>query len=249
MYRIDAHAYIGEDLFGLSRSPDQLLKDMDRLEIAKAVLCPNKPPNYELENANRFVVDQIKLHPDRFMGWARVDPWQKEKALDLLKRGVEEWGLIGLLLHPYEERFQASLRLVDPLMEYASRMNLPVMIESGYFLLSHPLDVAELATRFPSVAIIGTHGLQLDDAAFAMTDASLALNECPNLFIDTAGVYAPDSIISTINNLGENRVIFGSHSPWLSLELEIDRVDYLDLESSAKEAIFSKNLLKLFNKK
>lgn len=248
MYMIDAHAYVGEDLFGLSQSPEELLREMDRLNIAQAVLCPNRPPTYHLETANQFVADSIKKHPDRFMGWVRVDPWQKEKALAELKRGIEILGLKGLLLHPNDERFQVSWRMIDPLMEYAEEQKIPVMIESGYCLLSHPLDVAEVAKRFPEVRIIGTHGLQLDDAAFAMTDANVALNECPNLIIDSSGVYAPDSIIGPIKNLGINRVVFGSHTPWLSLELEMERINYLELDQTKKEAIFSGNILKLFER-
>ena len=245
MLKIDAHAYVGESLFGYSRTPDVLLREMDRLNISKAVLCPNKPMCYELESANHFVAKVIKEHSDRFYGWARVDPWQGRNALSELKFSVEGLGLNGLLLHPYEELFQISDRKVDPLMAYAESKKIPVMVEAGYHLLSHPLDLAELANRFPNVSIIGTHGLQMDDAGFALTDSDLAMRECANITMESSGMYAPDNMVGVVEKLGSSRLLFGSHSPWLNLEFEIDRITRLALTEKMKEAVFSENILHL----
>ena len=244
MQIIDAHAYVGESLFGFTRTPESLLSAMDRLRIAKAVLCPNKPSLYALEPANRLVATAVKQHPDRFYGWVRVDPWQGKNALAELKLGIESLGLHGLLLHPYEELFQISDHKVDMLMEYAQTANVPVMIEAGYHLLSHPLDVAEMANRFPGVQFIGTHGLQMDDAGFALTDSDLAMRECSNLVMESAGMYAPENMLGVVQKLGVERLIFGSHSPWLNMQFEIDRIHLLALTESQKEAVFGGNILK-----
>lgn len=249
MLKIDAHAYVGESLFGNSRSPETLLREMDRLQVAKAVLCPNKPAGYALEPANRFVAETVRQCPDRFYGWVRVDPWQGKNALVELKTGIEELGLNGLLLHPYEELFQISDRKVDPLMEYAETSGIPVMVEAGYHLLSHPLDLAELAHRFPKVTMIGTHGLQMDDAGFALTDSDLAMRECANIVMESSGMYAPDNMLGVVNKLGVERLIFGSHSPWLNLEFEIDRIERLPLNENQKEAVFGGNILKILHLK
>jgi predicted TIM-barrel fold metal-dependent hydrolase len=249
MLKIDAHAYVGESLFGNSRSPETLLREMDRLQVSKAVLCPNKPAGYALEPANRFVAETVKQHPDRFYGWVRVDPWQGKHAFAELKTGIEELGLKGLLLHPYEELFQISDRKVDPLMEYAAANGISVMVEAGYHLLSHPLDLAELAHRFPKVTIIGTHGLQMDDAGFALTDSDLAMRECANIVMESSGMYAPDNMLGVVNKLGVERLIFGSHSPWLNLEFEIDRIERLPLNENQKEAVFGGNILKILHLK
>ena len=120
------------------------------------------------------------------------------------------------------------------------------MIEAGYHLLSHPFDVAEIANRFPTVRIIATHGLQLDDAGFALTDADVVMKECPNIIMETSGMYAPDTMLGVVNSLGADRLIFGSHSPWLNQEFELDRVQRMDLNSQQKAAVLGGNLLKLF---
>ncbi len=241
---IDAHAYVGESLFGYARTAEELLREMDRLGIERAGLCPNKPPEYALDPANRQITQWVRQYPDRFFGWARVDPWQKERALQDLMVAIEDWELKGLLLHPYEELFQISHRMLDPLMEYAHSRAIPVMVEAGYHLHSHPLDIAELAHRHPDVTILATHGLQLDDAAFELTDAELAMRECPNLIMETSGMYAPDTMLNVIRTLGAARLVFGSHSPWLNLEFELERVRRMALDVQQLEAVLGGNLLK-----
>ncbi len=245
--KIDAHAYIGESLFGYSRSLTELLHEMDRLDVARAILCPNKPLAYDLRPANEMVAQVVRQHPDRFWGWVRVDPWQGERALEDLIFGIETLGLIGLLLHPYEELFQISDHKVDQLMEYAKTKNIPVMVEGGYHLLSHPLDIAEIARRYPHVSIIATHGLQMDDAAFALTDADLAMRECSNIIMETSGMYAPDSMLTTVNQLGNHRLLFGSHSPWMDLAFEIDRIHQLAITDEQKADVFGRTILKIIN--
>lgn len=249
MLVIDAHAYVGESLFGQSRSVDELLRDMDRLGIDQAGLCPNKPKEYALGPANRMVARCVKQHPDRFFGWVRVDPWQGDQALRDLRTGIEDLGMAGLLLHPYEELFQISHRMLDPLIQYTLKKKIPVMVEAGYHLLSHPLDIAELAHRHPSIKIIATHGLQLDDAAFALTDAELAMRECPNIIMETSGMYAPDTMLNIVNTLGKERLVFGSHSPWLNLEFELERVTRMRLNSKQKTAVLGENILTLIRRK
>ncbi len=242
---IDAHAYVGDSLFDCNQSPDELLRLMDLCDINQAVLIPNRPKTYTLWPANQMVAGAVRGHPDRFSGMARVDPWQGQSALDELVRAHQELGLRGLLLHPWEEQFQISSRLVDPLVEYAASQDLPIMIEAGYSLVSHPLDIAELAHRFPQGRFIATHGLQLDSSGFALTDADVAMRECPNIYMETSGMYAPETMENLARDLSAERLIFGSHSPWLDLRLEVERVRLLNLSPAQLEMVLGGNILKL----
>ncbi len=242
---VDAHAYVGESLFGLTRSIETLLHTMDRLGIDAAVLCPNRPKGYRLQPANESVARAVAEHPTRFYGFARVDPWQGEAALEDLRRSRHELGLHGLLLHPWEEQFQISTALVDPLVEFAASEGMPVMVETGYPLLSHPLDVAELASRHPTATFVATHGLQLDSSAFALADAEVAMRECENLIMETSGMYAPGLMEMVVCDLGVERLLFGSHSPWLDTELELHRVLRLGLTEVQRDAVLGANIQRL----
>ena len=242
---IDAHAYVGESLFDLHQTPEQLLAKMNNCDVNQAVIGPNKPKGYDLKPANRMIGDLVSRYPNRFRGYVRVDPWQGDAALDELKRGYEEMGLVGLLLHPWEELFQIANPILNPLIEYAIDNKMPVLVEAGYPLVSHPLDIAELATRYPEVNIIATHGLQLDSAAFALTDAEVAMRECNNIFMETSGMYAPDVMEKLVQGLGIERLIFGSHTPWFNLELEVERVNLLNLSPNEKMTVMCGNISRL----
>lgn len=245
---LDAHIYVGESLFAQSQSIQQVLQSMDSCGIDQAVLIPNRPPQYDLWPANLWTAAQAARHPQRFFFAARVDPWQKQAALSQLTHLHQELGACGLLLHPWEEHFQVSDALVDPLVEYCQQHGLWVMVEAGYPLLSHPLDIAEMANRHPQATIIATHGLQLDSAAFALTDAELAMRECPNLYMETSGMYAPENVENIVRDLGAGRIIFGSHTPWLNQTLELERVRCLNLDEAQLQAVLGENLLSMMRK-
>jgi len=246
---IDSHVYVGEYLFGQDINGDELIRVMDDTEVERAILIPNRPKSYALETANAFVFELTRKHPDRFLSHCRVDPWQGDLAMDLLKKGHQTYGAKSLLLHPWEEHFNVALSLVDPFVSYAAENGMVVMIEAGYSLMSHPLDIAELARRHPSAKIIATHGLQLDSSAFALSDASLALEECPNLYAGTAGMYAFEMMENIVNTLGSERLIFGTHFPWFNMALEKYRVERLNISEEQKQAVFSENIIKLMKLK
>ncbi|MDY6846698.1 MAG: amidohydrolase family protein [Chloroflexota bacterium] len=244
---IDSHVYVGEYLFGEGVEVSELLQAMDDSEVDQVILIPNRPKAYALEPASQLVFDLTRQHPDRFLSHCRVDPWQGDSAMDLLKKGHQTYGARSLLLHPWEEHFNVALPLVDPFVAYAAENNMAVMIEAGYSLMSHPLDIAELARRHPSARVIATHGLQLDSSAFALSDASLAMAECPNIFMGTAGMYAFEVMENVVNTYGAERLIFGSHYPWFNLALEKYRVERLNISNEQREAIFCKNIEQLLN--
>lgn len=242
---VDIHVYIGESLYGLSQNDTVVLQSMDEIGISQSVLITNKPVNYSLPDGNRNVYRIVQKHRDRFFGISRIDPWQREKALDDLRRCKEEYGFVGLLLHPFEEVFHINDPIVNSLVEYATEQKMFVMIEAGYPLVSHPFDIAEIANRYKDTTFIATHGLQLDSAAYALTDAEYVMRECPNLIMETSGMYAPTVVERIVHDLGMDRVVFGSHSPWLHQRFETDRISRLRVTDEEREMIFTGTFSKL----
>jgi len=241
---VDAHAYVGPSLFGQDQSLSELQRRMEECGVDKAVLCPSRPKAYHLGPANDLVAQAVASNPERFFGFCRVDPWQGLAALDELKRGCEDLNLCGLLLHPWEEQFQVASPMVNPLLEYAAEHSLLVFVEMGYPLFSHPLDVVEVAKRYPEILFLGSHGLQLDSSAFALVDAEVAMFECENLIMETSGMYAPAVMEKVVQELGAQRLIFGSHSPWYNMQLEVERVRRLDLDAEQSAAVLGGNILR-----
>ena len=64
---------------------------------------------------NDFVAGAMKRNPDVFIGFASVDPWAGKKAIDEVKRAMEELGLRGFKFHPATQAFYPNDRQFYPI--------------------------------------------------------------------------------------------------------------------------------------
>jgi predicted TIM-barrel fold metal-dependent hydrolase len=243
----DAHVRIGQSLYGYSLEVDELLQHMDRLAIARAVLCPVRPLSGDRASANDLVAHAVNSHSDRFVGFARVDPWHGSMAIDELERGISSLGLRGLLLDPWEDHFVVSSARVDPVVKRAGELNVPVLLAGGYPQFSHPSQIGALAARHPTVQFIATHGGQLNISGLLLADARALLEACPNVAIETSGVYRLDYIEDTVAEFGAGRVVFGSGAPIFDAHLETLRIRLAHLSDEVKLAIGFNNLRDLLD--
>ena len=242
---VDSLTFLGTSLFGQRASARVLIAAMDELGVDRAVVCPLKPAGYRLEEANDTVAADVGAHPERLIGFARVDPWLGEGAVSEVERALTI-GLRGLFLHPWEETFCVSAPVVDAVLEAARRHRLPVIVASGYPWLSEGLQVGELARRFPEVTIVATNGAQFNISGLGQQDAELALASCPNLVIQTTGVYREDFIEGVASRLGGGRVLYASGFPLFDPRLELRRVQWAPhLDPVAKQQILGGNAQRL----
>lgn len=239
---IDAHAHVGDSLFGVRQSVEGLLASMSEHDIAQAVLVPLRPPGYHLEPENDRVAAAVEAYPNRFAGFARVDPWQGEAALRELRRALEDLGLVGLYLHPFEEQFAANDEIVFPLVELLRDRGLPLLLAGGYPVFSHPSQIGDLARQFPEVTIIATHGGQINISGLLLADATRMLRANPNVIMETSGIYREDFIEDTVNELGAERVVFGSNAPYMDQGFEAARIRLAHLDEATKDAIGGENI-------
>lgn len=240
----DFRVFVGQSFDGTQQATTGLLKTMDALNIDMALACPLKPVSYNLEHANAMLSASIQSHADRLLGAARIDPWQPNAAA-VLRRGVEDHGLRALYLNPWEEHFRADMERLDPLLDIAATHHLPVLVASGYPWLSEALQVRQLARRWPNVPVVMSNGGQINISGLGQADATLALRQTPNLYIDTAGVYRQDFIEETIEEFGAGRVLFASSAPYFDQRYEINRALLAKVSDTARAALQGQNAQRL----
>lgn len=242
---VDGLTFLGESLFGWAATPAGLLERMEEAGIDRAVVSPVRPRRYELGPANMHVANAVAAHPDRFTGFARVDPNRGVDAVRDARRALGELGLRGLFLHPWEETFRVSAAVVDPVVDVAREHGVPVVLAAGYPWLSEGLQVAELARRFPAVTFLATNGGQINISGLGQTDVELALAACPNLLLQTAGVYREDFLEGVVARFGAGRLVFASGFPLTDPRLEIRRVAWSHLDDDSKARVLGANLAPL----
>lgn len=238
---IDFHTYVGNSMLGSSSSIEELLENMEKNNISASVVCPVKTVDPYFEKQNQFVADLQCKYKDKIYGFCRIDPNLGKDSEKILINSIRDLKMKGLVLHPWEETFAINDKRVFSFMEICAEYDIPVLVETGYPWLSHCFQVANLAQKFPKIKFIMSHGGQFDSSGYALTDVDYVMDHNDNLYIETAGDFSDEGIENIPVRLGNQRVIFGSHFPWLETELEVYRIERANLTDEAKRAIYSEN--------
>ncbi len=209
---------------------DKLIGWMDEAGMDRAVLLPlyfglggDEPAVGErktitIEEKNRMYAGFTEKHKGRLFSYLGVDP-RRRGALELFRKGVEEWGMIGLKLHPTTGFYPHDL-VCYPLYEAAREMGVPVLIHSGTEpaplkpMFSQPRYMDAVAADFPDLKLIIAHC----GHGWWAEAIDLAVSK-PNLYVDFSGWEAeyagnPDYLYrplrTAIDMLGPWRVMFGT---------------------------------------
>jgi predicted TIM-barrel fold metal-dependent hydrolase len=222
---IDAHTHLfppGMDKVG---SAEMLLREMDACSVEKAIILGIYP-----RVSNEFIGQQATAHPDRFLGFASVDPNEGEDALTLLDRCAGEFDVKGLKLHPTMQSFNADdIPLLEPLIYKAAGLRLPILFHSWGWLGQQgeaaPLRLMKLAETFPQANFILAHtgGMRFMD--LLSLSRSRKMGKLDNLYVDLSIILfdLADSpfwpfLVWTLEQIGLDRVMMGSDFPDYALQ-------------------------------
>lgn len=237
---IDAHIHMGGDPERRG-SPEELLKLMEDNGISKGVVFP--APG--LLPDNREMAKLIKPYPDKFVGFAWVNPHAGKDAADELEEMVVKYGFKGVKLQPLLHAYAANSKIVDPVMEKAAELNIPVLIHSGQAPFSLPWLITELAERHPAVKIIMDHmGFHL---GFYVDAAIAGAQKCSNIILGTTSMPYFRKINQAVKLIGPERVIFGSDAPTVHPAPEIARVKAAGLAPEEEKLVLGGNILRILD--
>jgi predicted TIM-barrel fold metal-dependent hydrolase len=243
---VDVHTHIGTGLG--EASADDLLRMLDQQNVDSAVAFPGPSglagSPRQIAQANLYVADAARQHPDRFTAFGTVNPWHAEEAGAELER-FPELGLKGLKLHPPIQGFVISDRkLLDPILLRCAQLRLRVIVHAGlrvgglpYVMVSLE-DLKTLALAHESVRFVVAH------AGWGGRDARGAddlARSCANVWFDTSGVNMPAQIVSLVQGGAAERVMFGSDFPFLHPTVERLRLDLAELDDALQARVLSAN--------
>jgi predicted TIM-barrel fold metal-dependent hydrolase len=235
---VDGHLRFGEDI--AVTDIDELLRQMDARDIARAILGPvGRWAAVDNHEGNIALADAARRHPDRLTGFASANPWYGQRAEQELRRALAD-GLIGLKLVPAQQGVPLLSPLLDGLLQVVAERALPVYVVTGVPVMSEPLQVAELARRWPTVPFVLGRSGRTD---FAL-DLLPALTNAPNLIAETAHNGAGD-IARIVEAIGADRVMFASDWPANDLGLELDRIARVPLSPSQRTAVLGRTAERL----
>lgn len=208
---------------------------------------------------NDYIAQAVRKHADVFLGFGVIDPWQGRLAREEIKRCKEELGLHGIgELNPARQHFFPNDPRFYPLWEEVQRVGLPILFHSGMaaagagtpggmgtkLKYTQPIYLDDVAADFPELKIISAH------PSWPWQAESLAIaRHKSNFFIDLSGwapKYFPAELVQQVNTLLQDKALFGSDWPALTVERWMEEFKELNLKPEVQQKILLENAKKLF---
>lgn len=230
---------------------EEILADMDEAGVDKAVIVAiDAETVYHYKVPNELVANAVKKYPDRFIGFASVDPHKGVLAIDELKRSIEELGLNGLKIIPHLIEMPPNDKRLYPILEKAQELNIPVLFHTGTHFHTgarlrycRPETLDDVAIDFPELKIIAAHfGFPWFYEALAVVQK----NE--NVYFNIAGwapKYIPKYVIRMMDGPLSEKALFGSDFPLISRSRIIKELKELNLKERTFQRLTSENPAKL----
>jgi len=168
-------------------SPEGVISALDRSGIDKGVIFPLTfmPTNGNWQAMNDMTAEYVALYPQRFIGFAIVNPRQVAESVKELERCRLKLGFKGVKLHPSMQEFFSNSESMFPVYQYCQEHHLPILFHTGASLpshsdkFSHPILLDDVAAKFPDLKIVIAHM-----GRPYYQDAALLMRKHANIYAD-----------------------------------------------------------------
>ena len=187
------------------------------------------------------------------------------RSLELYAKALEDPHCVGLKFYPGYNEISLTDPRHDPYFDLAGRFDVPVVIHTGelsghrgLLKYSHPLNVDEIACRFPKVRFVMAHY-----GNPWIVDATAVAMKNPNVYLDLSGLaegnFTPEGFRAKFHGHLEqlrtwlaylndwDKVMYGSDWPLVNIPAYIEVIRGL-VPEEYQEAVFSGNACRVFPK-
>jgi predicted TIM-barrel fold metal-dependent hydrolase len=229
---------------------DDMVRSMDEagVELA-ALLAFDCETTHGWKVPNEMVADLVAQRPDRFVGFASVDPNKHQLAIEELEHAVRDLGMRGLKLHPPTQHFYPNDRAHYPLWAKAEELGIPVLVHTGHnqsggrMQYGDPTHLDEVALDFPNLRLILAHfGFPWVNQAISVTWIRR------NCYLELSGwspKYIPETVWKYAKGIFPDRVLFGTDAPVMSAQRWLRDFEEIDLPEDVKRKILYSNSRRL----
>jgi len=243
----DFEAYLTDDWYGHSITVDALLECEAEAGFDYAVVMPQTKEEPDNDNLVERTADNPHTLPCVLM-----NPRKGEPGVEELKRLVEK-GAQGMKLMGAIHKYEIADPMVFPYIDTARDLGIVISIHSGPRNCSAD-RIGVLAERAPDSPVIIDHMGYPDN----FDDAMQVCRDHPNTYMGTTILRfhkrwannpeetIPDGVKIAVDELGPERVVFGSNLPEYR-PIQVKRaIQRLDLGEGAEALIFGGNLGRIY---
>lgn len=237
---IDCHCHIGawHNFRIPGNTAEGMLITMDALGIDTAFITGLASIGPDFVFGNDMVIEAVKKHPGRFIGYVTVNPHYTREMAQELERCFQVPGIRGIKTHPGMHACTVEDVRYRPAFEFADRVHCPVLIHT--WGSGDLLAIGRLADKYPGAVFIMGHAG--GEPKYMETAAEVA-GRCRNVYVDLAisRVYE-GNVEWFVEKLGSGKILYGSDMPFLDPRPAIGRVALAGITQEQKLEILGLNM-------
>ncbi len=224
----------------LNGTVKDLLQSMTRHHISRSVVCSiaTSPKQFQpiLDWSRAIASEQIIPLPS-------VHPASSSVLTEL--QSIHDHGFPGIKLHPYYQDFFVDEERLLPLFAQCAALGLFIVMHCGYDIgfpreeRANPEQIRQLLTRVPSLKLVAAHlgaWQQWEDVSRHLIGE--------DVYLDLAFVldFLPrEQAVAIITGHPEDRILFGSDSPWEDQGEAVQKLRNLHLPKDLEGRILHRN--------
>ena len=176
---------------------------------------------------NDFVAQYVSKHPDKLIGFACIDP-NERNYMDELHRATQDLKMRGLKLGPIYQNYHPMDERMYSVYEYCQRNHLPILIHQGTTFprraplkFASPLLLEDVALAYPDLVVVIAH------MGHPWINETLVLiRKQPNFYADISALYYRpwqyyNGLILAREYGVADKLLFGSDFPFTTPEESI----------------------------
>ena len=245
---IDAHAHFGlpGQFFVPEYSSDDLLLMMDRLCIRYSICAGDLISFDDAKSGIGNLRSAYEASGGRILFMLVCNPGDCPECVSVLNEAITWPGFVGIKIHPSFHGVGAEDKRYEPIWKFAADHDIPILAHTWSISdynpvqrLSTPERFESFARKFPQVKLVLAHAGGRGTGRY---EAIRMANEHANVYMDFAGdIFCYNLIESLLENVPDEKILFGSDYPWIDPRAHLSRVLLADIDEQIKRKILSDN--------
>jgi predicted TIM-barrel fold metal-dependent hydrolase len=242
---IDSHCHmgLGSGFYVPSHDPAEMLGLADKLGID--ILCVSHMASIGPDCAfgNDRIAEGVRRFPERFVGYAVVNPRYPEEVEPELARCFGELGMKGIKIHATSHGdYPLDESGYEPVWQYSEKLDVPVLIDvpdGGYERLDR------VCRKYPKAKIMLAHS----GGSYKMAEKSINLaKKHPGVYLEITYTPRPYGMIEyLVEQIGADRVLYGSDWAYRDPRSQLGWAGYARIPLSDKKKILGGNMAGLLH--
>lgn len=200
--------------------------------------------NRDIDICNKKLIKEVEKYPS-LIPVVVISPllanWEKR-----LKEYIKLTKIYAVKIYPTYHSYDISPEFMSSFMEYLKTLKIPLLIQ---------IRIEDERTQFPAMQVPTVDINKIIKLALSYpennieclcpsySEAVKLLNGAKNLFVDTSYIDKINALPDLIQKTSADRILFGSHTPFLYTESSKMKLLYKEISPVDIEKICSKNIL------